>query len=191
VPRGQTERPLVFDARAGAANDALLGASGLYDFLPHSGDPLAPIPHEPHALAAWLRERAFKERAGHDPGCRPDGSGCTPVTRRLMAGVVVGDIETLLAYPGTPPDLRGALVALLGERPGARSLGVIRDGAGREVAAIDLGEQASDPDGARVVAFDPDTGELRGNAVTGGHDVRWLRMYAIDAARVAAVGDRP
>ena len=45
--------------------------------------------------------------------------------------------------------------------------------------------------GAGIVAFDPDTGELRGNAVTDGHAARWLRMYAIDAARVAAVGDRP
>jgi hypothetical protein len=59
------------------------------------------------------------------------------------------------------------------------------------VAAIELGPGASDPDGAGIVAFDPDTGELRGNAMTDGHAVRWLRMYAIDAARVAAVGDRP
>jgi hypothetical protein len=191
VPRGHTERPLVFDVKPGAANDTLLGASGLYDFLPHSGDPLAPIPHEPQALTAWLTERAFKERGRHDPGCQPDGNGCTPVTRRLVADVVVGDIETLLAYPGTPPSLRAVLVRVLGERPGARSLGVIRDGAGREVAAIDLGPGASDPDGAGIVAFDPDTGELRGIAFTDGHDVRWLRMYAIDGARVTAVGDRP
>jgi hypothetical protein len=189
-PRGHTERPLVIDVAAGAANDTLLGASGLYDFLPHHGDPLAPIPRQPRALTAWLRQRAFKERAAHDPGCHPDGGGCTPVTRRLMADVVVGDIETLLAYPATPPRLRAALVQVLGERPGARSLGVIRDGAGREVAAISLGQGASEPDGAGVVAFDPDTGELRGIAVTDGHDVRWLRMYAIDAARVKAVGDR-
>jgi hypothetical protein len=190
APAARTERPLAFDVKADAAGDALLGAGGLYDFLPHGGDPLAPIPHAPAALTAWLRERAFKERAGkQDPGCRLDGRGCKRGTLRLMADVEVEDIESLLAYPATPPDLRATLVRVLGARPGARSLGLIRDGAGREVAAIAVADVA---DGAPVIAFDPDTGELRGVAARGaGGELRWLRTYAVQAARVAAVGDRP
>jgi hypothetical protein len=187
VPNPEGMRPLsqTVDARA-----VYLGANGLYDFLPHDGDPLRPIPHDPAALAGWLRDRAFKERAGSDPGCHPDGSGCNAGVLRTLKDTYIGDIQTLLDYPATPPDLRAALVTLLGEAPGARSLGLVRDPAGREVAAIRVA--AGDAGTASIIAFDPDTGELRATGATGPRGtIRWSTAYAIDARRVPAIGDRP
>jgi hypothetical protein len=189
VPNPEGARPLSqkLDGR-----ELYLGANGLYDFLPHEGDPLRPIPHEPAALAEWLRVRAFKERAGSDPGCRPDGSGCEAGVLRTLKDTYIGDIQTLLGYPATPPDLRAALVTLLGQVPGARSLGLIHDPAGREVAAIRVADGKAGAGEPSVIAFDPDTGELRATGAVGAHSaVRWSTIYAIDARRVPAVGDRP
>jgi hypothetical protein len=189
VPNPEGMRPLSQDVDGRAL---YLGANGLYDFLPHDGDPLEPIPHEPAALAAWLRERAFKERAGNDPGCQPDGDGCNPGVLTTLKDTYIGDIETLLGYPATPPGLRAALVRLLGEVPGARSLGLVRDPAGREVAAISVDAGKAGAGEPSVIAVDPDTGELRATGATGPHDtIRWSTTYAIDARRVPAVGDRP
>ncbi|HET8535647.1 MAG TPA: hypothetical protein VFL73_00585 [Solirubrobacteraceae bacterium] len=189
VPNPQGMRPLSqnVDARA-----TYLGANGLYDFLPHAGDPLAPIPRDHDALAAWLRDRAFKERAGNDPGCHPDGSGCNAGALRLLKDTYVGDIETLLAYPATPPDLRAALVTLLGEIPGARTLGLVRDPIGRQVAAISVNTRPASPGEPSVIAFDPDTGELRATGSPGPHGtIRWSTTYATTTRRVQAIGDRP
>lgn len=188
-PAGAGMRPLEQDVPD--INSSLLGANGLYDFLPHDGDPLAPVPRDPAALAAWLRERAWKERASRDEGCRPDGDGCKAVTRRLLDSTVVGDITTLLAYPATPPVLAAALVQVLGERPGARALGLMRDEAGRDVAAISLPTGSTDQPDTGIVALDPDTGVLR--AIGSQHDgtIRWNRTYAVTAARVPRLGTRP
>jgi hypothetical protein len=102
----------------------------------------------------------------------------------------IGDIETLLGYPATPPDLRAALVTLLGEAPGARSLGLVRDPAGRTVAAIRAA--AGDAGESSIIAFDPDTGELRASGTSGPNGaIRWATTYAIDTRRVPAIGDRP
>jgi hypothetical protein len=189
VPNPQGMRPLSqnLDARA-----TYLGANGLYDFLPHNGDPLAPIPHDRDALRGWLRERAFKERAGNDPGCHRDGTGCNPGVLRTLKDTYAGDIQTLLAYPATPPDLRAALVELLGQIPGARSLGLVRDPIGRQVAAIDVNAGASGYGEPSIIAFDPDTGELRATGAPGPHGaIRWSNTYAISTYRVAAIGDLP
>jgi len=189
VPNPQGMRPLTqnLDARV-----AYLGANGLYDFLPHDGDPLRPIPHDPAALATWLRERAFKERAGNDPGCQPDGTGCNPGVLRTLKDTYAGDIQTLLAYPATPPDLRAALVDLLGRIPGARSLGLVRDPIGRQVAAIDVNAGSSGYGEPSIIALDPGTGELRATGAPGPHGtIRWSTTYAITTQRVAAVGERP
>jgi hypothetical protein len=187
VPNPQGSRPLSQDLDGRAL---YLGANGLYDFLPHDGDPLRPIPHEPAALSGWLRERAFKERAMNDPGCHPDGSGCNPGVLLTLKDTYIGDIETLLGYPATPPDLRGALVTVLGEAPGARSLGLVRDPAGRPVAAIRAG--AGDAGESSIIAFDPDTAELRASGTSGPNGtIRWATTYAIDTRRVPAIGDRP
>jgi hypothetical protein len=189
VPNPQGMRPLSqnLDARA-----TYLGANGLYDFLPHDGDPLRTIPHDRDALSAWLRERAFKERAGNDPGCHPDGSGCNSGVLRTLTDTYAGDIQTLLAYPATPPDLRAALVELLGQIPGARSLGLVRDPVGRQVAAIDVNAGASGYGEPSIIAFDPDTGELRATGAPGPYGaIRWSNTYAISTYRVAAIGDLP
>lgn len=188
-PPGEAMRPIEQDVPD--VNDGLLGANGLYDFLPHDGDPLAPIPHAPAALTAWLRERAWEERATHDDGCRPDGDGCEAATRREIDKTVAGDIATLLAYPVTPPPLAAALVQVLGEQRGARALGLLRDEAGRKVAAIGLPAGSTDTPDRGVVALDPETGVLR--AVGSEHDgaIRWQRTYAVTAARVTALGARP
>jgi hypothetical protein len=188
VPNPQGMRPLSQDLDARAT---YLGANGLYDFLPHDGNPLGPIPHETGALSAWLRERAFKERAGNDPGCQPDGTGCNPGVLRTLKDTYAGDIQTLLAYPATPPDLRGALVELLGEIPGARSLGLVRDPIGREVAAININAD-SGPGEPSIIAFDPKTGELRATGSPAPHGaIRWSTTYAVATQRVAAIGNQP
>jgi hypothetical protein len=189
VPNPQGMRPLSQDLDARAM---YLGANGLYDFLPHDGDPLGPIPHNRDALAAWLRDRAFKERAGNDPGCNPDGTGCNAGVLRSLDDTYAGDIETLLAYPATPPDLRGALVELLGEIPGARSLGLVRDPVGRQVVAMSVSADKAGPGEPSIVAFDPNSGELRATGAPGPRGtIRWSTIYAITTSRVAAVGDRP
>jgi|GEM_PF-2645579 len=199
-PAGEPFQPLEQDVAD--IGDVLLGALGLYDDLPHDGDPLAPIPHDPAALAAWLRDRAWKARAGDDKGCRPDGDGCAAATRRLLGMNVVGDITTLLAYPATPPELAAALVRVLGELPGARALGLLRDEADREVAAISLPSTdtpdavAIDPEtGALrttdVIALDPETGALRAVGTQRDGTIRWSRTYAVTAVRVPTLGARP
>jgi hypothetical protein len=188
-PPGEGMRPLQQDVPD--VNAVLLGANGLYDFLPHEGDPLAPIPHAPAELAAWLRERAWKERATFDHGCRPDGDGCEPATRREIDRTVAGDIATLLAYPATPPPLAAALVQVLGEQPGASALGLLRDEAGREVAAIGLPEGSTDSRDRGVIALDPETGVLRALGSERSGTIRWQRTYAVTAARVTRLGERP
>lgn len=187
-PRGEGMRPLAQDVPD--VNDVLLGANGLYDFLPHDGDPLAPIPHAPTELATWLRERAWKERASRDPGCRPDGDGCEAATRLDIDRTIAGDITTLLAYPDTPRRLAAALVQVLGEQPGARALGLLRDDAGREVAAIGLPAGTTDTADPGVIALDPQTGVLRAVGSERGGAIRWQRTYAVTAARVATLGAR-
>jgi hypothetical protein len=188
-PAGEGMRPLAQDVPD--VNDVLLGANGLYDFLPHDGDPLAPIPHAPAELATWLHERAWKERASLDHGCRPDGDGCEPATRSEIDRTVAGDIATLLAYPETPRRLAAALVQVLGEQPGARALGLLRDEAGREVAAIGLPAGATDTADRGVVALDPESGVLRAMGSEHGGTIRWQRTYAVTASRVTTLGARP
>jgi hypothetical protein len=188
-PPGEGVRPLEQDVPH--VNAVLLGANGLYDFLPHNGDPLAPIPRAPAELAAWLRERAWKERATRDQGCRPDGDGCEAVTRREIDKTVAGDIATLLAYPDTPRRLAAALVQVLGEQPGARALGLLRDEAGREVAAIGLPAGTTDMPDRGVIALDPETGVLRAVGSERSGAIRWARTYAVTAARVTTLGARP
>ncbi len=192
IPSASAERPLSTDFAAGGGDERLLGANGLYDVLPHDGDPLAGIPRQPSALAAWLQERSWQRRGKSQAGCDGNGDGCSFAIRRLIDDTIISDIETLLAYPATPPALRASLVSVLTERSGTRSLGLIRDLRGRQVAAVTLGAGMHDGDGSDVIAFDPTSGELRaiGNTADGG-DVRWTRTYAIVSQRVGDVGDTP
>ena len=191
VPKPGTERPLVSDFPAGTADDLLLGANGLDQSLAQQGPPLADVPNTAPELSAWLQQKALERRIRRGEECSASLADCTPSQRRLVLDTVVSDIETLLAYPDTPPKLRAALITVLTNQEGARSLGIIRDSEQRKVAAVRLGDGRRDGDGANVIAFDPATGELRGIAFATGTDLRWQRLSDIVSARVINVGDRP
>jgi hypothetical protein len=75
--------------------------------------------------------------------------------------------------------------------PGSRSLGLIKMPDGDQVAAVRLDGPHID-DLQDIIAFDPDTGALRGRATTGDDGVvRWQRTFNDARARVPALGDRP
>jgi hypothetical protein len=122
--------------------------------------PLSALPREPDELGAYLRDQGT-------------GTGVT----------------TLLRYPLTPPDLRAALFDVMATVPEARSLGTLRDGAGRAAAAIALPRDANG--GENILAFDPRTSQLlaQGSA-DGDGGVRWTTVYGIATAAVDAVEDR-
>lgn len=191
VPKPKTERPLASDFPADTANELLLGANGLSESLATQGDPLAALPQTATALATWLQQKAWERRIRPAGGCASSLLGCTNGQRRLVLDTVVSDIETLLAYPVTAPELRAILITVLTRQDGARSLGIVRDPEQREVAAVQLGNERQDGDGANVVAFDPSTGELRGIATNSDTGLRWQRLSDIVSARVQQVGARP
>lgn len=191
VPGLDIARPLASDFPAATANKMFLGANGLYDSLAHDGDPLADVPRTSAALVHWLQQKAWERRIRPRDECPASLAGCTDGQRRLVQDTVVSDIETLLGFPGTPPELRAALVTVLTQQDGARSLGIIRDPENREVAAVQLGEGRHDGDGGNVVAFDPASGELRGIGAKSGREVRWYRTIAVVSARVENVGEKP
>ncbi len=197
VAPGAGEYPLVHDLTADEARSDLLGANGLADRLPQRGDPLAELPREPGALRRELHRMAWEERAAHEDSCALDGEGCSAPVWQDIARTEVGFVATLLRYPATTPTLRAALIAVLGSTPGARSLGLIEHPSGREVAAIQL-DGKHDPDGLDVIAFDPVTGALRGQAVRDGGAavvadgaLRWFETIADVGARVQRIGERP
>lgn len=191
IPKPRTERPLVSDFPVGTANELLLGANGLNRSLAQQGAPLADVPRTATALSTWLRQKAWERRIRRSDDCSASLDDCTDAQRRLVQDTVISDIETLLGYPDTPPELRASLVAVLTDQDGARSLGIIRDPEQREVAAVQLGNGRHDGDGANVIAFDPATGELRGIATDSGTAIRWQRLNEIVSAHVTTVGDRP
>jgi Sigma-70 region 2 len=133
-------------------------------------------PHQPKALAAFLRDAARRQRPGGP--------------ERNITNTFGTDVTTFLRYPRTPPDLRAALLEVFATVPGAKLLGRIRDGAGRTAAAIDLPDDMNDA--ADIVAFDPATARLVAEGISNGPgSVRWLHTYALSAAGVARVGERP
>ncbi len=175
IPPAGPERPLSQDTDDAAAQ--LLGANGLHEQLPPDGDPLARLPREPAALAQELRRMAIgSRRTEQEP---------------LITQTVSGFVSTLLDYPASPADLRAALIKVLADMPGSTSLGLITMPGGARVAAIRLDGDHVD-DAQDIIAFDPDTGALRGRATTGDDGVvRWQRTMNDTRARVARLGERP
>src|SRR5262249_57035862 len=106
--------------------------------------PLSVVPHERGALEEFLQRAAERQRPGE-----PESQ---------VRNTFGTDVTTFLRYPGTPPDLRSALLDVFAGLPGARMLGRIRDGAGRPAAAIDLPDDMND--GKDIIAFDPATARL-------------------------------
>jgi hypothetical protein len=159
----------------GELDASMLFNSNLEAVLPRR-DPLSVLPHQPKALAAFLHDAARRHRPGG-----PE----TNITNTFGT-----DVTTFLRYPRTPPDLRAALLEVFATVPGAKLLGRIRDGAGRTAAAIDLPDDMNDA--ADIVAFDPATARLVAEGISNGPgSVRWLHTYALSAAGVARVGERP
>ena len=150
----------------GELDAVLLGAGSLDAALP-KGDPLRDLPTDPDALERELQRLSVKR-----------GYGTT--------------ITTLLRYPFTSPQLRRTLLHLLGEVPGARRLGAVRDPAGRRGAAILLAGDLKN--GLNVVVFDLATGRLlaQGRAEDGTPDtLRWHDLYDIEVGAVDRIGQRP
>jgi hypothetical protein len=153
----------------------LLFNSNLEAVLPRD-DPLSVVPHERKALEAFLQRAARRQRPGE-----PDSQ---------VRNTFGTDVTTFLRYPGTPPDLRSALLDVFAGVPGARMLGRIRDGAGRPAAGIDLPDDMND--GKDIIAFDPATARLVAEGTSDGHgSVRWANLYALSSGTVARVGERP
>jgi hypothetical protein len=154
---------------------AMLFNSNLEAVLPRN-DPMSVVPHERRALEAFLEHAARRQRP-NEPESQVRNTFGT-------------DVTTFLRYPGTPPDLRSALLDVFADVPGARLLGRIRDGAGRPAAGIDLPYDMND--GKDIIAFDPATARLVAEGTSDGHgSVRWNNIYALKTARVAKVGERP
>jgi hypothetical protein len=154
---------------------SMLFNSNLEAVLPRDA-PLSVLPHEPRALEAFLQRAARTQR--------PEGS------ESEIRNTFGTDVTTFLRYPGTPPDLRSALLDVFANVPGARLLGRIRDGAGRPAAGIDLPDDMND--GKDIIAFDPATARLVAEGTSDGRGgVRWNNLYAMQTARVAKVGERP
>lgn len=178
---------------AGELDEVLLGGGSLDEALPE-GDPLRDLPVEPDALGRALRRVAWFQRvriSGDEP-CAPDLRDCSRPTRRNIDSVYGSDITALLRYPFATPELRRALLRVLGDVPGARRLGALRDPAGRRGAAILLPDPVND--GRNVVVFDLSTGRLLadGRAQDGTvATLRWQDVYDLDVAGVGRIGQRP
>ncbi len=186
IPQGDVAQPLAHLTDP----DEMLGANGLSDQLPDD-DPLAELPRDTAQLAARLHEMAWKGRIDSGDDCPLDLEGCSSSQRTLVQQTQTGFIATLLGYPATPADLRAALIRVLAATAGSRSAGLLRAPDGSRVAAVRLAPEHA-PDGLDIIAFDPDTGALRGQAQTGvDRVVRWLRTNADVRSRVPAVGERP
>jgi hypothetical protein len=167
--------PKVSDFRAGELDEVMLFNSNLEAVLPKR-DPLSVLPREPRALEAFLHRAARTQR--------PEGPASS------ISNTFGTDVTTFLRYPRTPPDLRAALLDVFAKVPGARLLGKIGDSVGRPAAAIQLPRDMND--GNDIVAFDPATARLVAEGRSDGDGgVRWGRTYALRAASVARVGERP
>jgi hypothetical protein len=177
----------------GQLDKVLLGSGALDEVLPQ-GDPLRGLSTEPTALARELRRIAWYQRvriSGEGP-CAQDLHDCSPSTRRNIASQYGGNLRTLLRYPFASPDLRRALLHLLGDLPGARRMGAVRDPAGRRGAAIVVPESIND--GLNVIVFDLATGRL----LADGHaddgtvaTLRWQDVYDLKVGGVGKIGERP
>lgn len=181
------------DFGPGELDEVLLGGGSLAQALPE-GDPLRDLPTQPGALARALRRIAWFQRvriSGDDP-CAPDLSDCSRSTRRTIDSVYGSSITALLRYPFSPPALRRSLLRVLGDVPGARRLGALRDPVGRRGAGILLPDPVND--GRNVVVFDLESGRLLadGRAEDGTvATLRWSGVYDLEVGGVDSVGDRP
>jgi len=173
VPPGGGWGPKRQAFKAGELDKTLIFNSNFEAALPVK-DPLSVVPHDPGALAAFLREAAAKQRKG-DEG---------EITNTFGT-----DVTTLLRYPRTPPDLRAALLQVFATLPGTRTLGVIQDGEGRTAAALQLPPDMND--GKDVIAFDPETSQLLGEGMAYKGGVRWVYRYGVQTGAVAEAGERP
>jgi hypothetical protein len=127
-----------------------------------------------------------------DGPCADDLHDCSPSTPGSIASRYGGNITTLLRYPFASPDLRRALLHLLGDLPGARRMGAVRDPAGRRGAAIVVPESMNN--GLSVIVFDLATGRL----LADGHaddgtvaTLRWHDVYDLKVGGVGRIGQRP
>ena len=187
-PRVQTVRP-------SGISELLLGTGALNEVLP-SPDPLRGLPVEPAALHERLRTLAWRqrtERSGDGDGaCKQRLSDCPPTYRALFEEFALIDATTLLRYPFAGPALRKALFGVLATIPGVRSLGTLRDPAGRLGAAIFL--PGHGPDGQNVALFATRTSRL---LAVGAADaprvdhIQWSRIERVAAATVGRIGERP
>jgi hypothetical protein len=185
--------PKVTRFSAHQADSLLLGPGELHQALP-KGHPLADMPRDPAALRAYLMRIAWVQRtkiSGEGP-CAADLHDCSASTRRNIRSMFGSDLVTLLRYPYTPPALRRSLFAVMAGLPGARSLGPVRDPAGRRAVAIEI--PPSLDDGLGIIAFDPHRATL---VAIGASDeprsaeIRWSTLYAVAAGVVGKVGERP
>jgi hypothetical protein len=178
---------------AGELDEVLLGNGGLVDALP-KGDPLRDLPTEPQALARELQRIGWYQRvhvSGEGP-CAPDLHDCSAATRRNIEGRYGTNITTLLRYPFASPELRRALLHLLGAIPGAQRLGALRDPAGRRGAGILIPERLND--GLNVIVFDLATGRLLADGPADDGTpatLRWHDVYDLKVDGVQRIGQRP
>lgn len=176
-------------------NELLLGAGELSSVLP-SPDPLRGMPVEPEALHQYLRTLAWRqrtERSGEgDDACKLKLSDCPAGIRATVEDFALIDVPVLLRYPFAPPALRKGLFGVFAAIPGVRSLGTLRDPAGRLGAAILLPGDGND--GQNVILFAPATSRL---LAIGSTDlpridhIHWTRIEGVQTATVARIGVRP
>ena len=159
------------DFGPGELDKTLIFNSNLEAVLPKD-DPLSVVPRDPRELSAFLSAAAEKQR--------PEGP------ESVVRDTFADDALTFLRYPRTPDDLRAALIEVLATRPGTRALGEIRDSADRPVTALQLASG-----GGVVVAYDPATWRLMATGYKVADGVRWNMTYALAAAAVEKIGDRP
>ena len=163
--RGRTVAPQGTIAWATPPSEALQAAGGNASGLvkPYDGDyrygdgpmarvPFAALPEDPVALGALLEAAIRDTRWALHPSSHP----------RWVPGVVEEEVShsavILLSMGNLTGGQRKALFELLSSRPGARSLGDVRDASGREGVgvALPLGQSKSE---LRVI-IDPKTSDI-------------------------------
>jgi hypothetical protein len=163
--RGRTVAPQGTIAWDAPPSDALRAAGGLASGLvkPYDGDyrygdgplarvPFAALPDDPVALGALLEAAIRDTRWALHPSKNPQWAPGV-VEEAISHSAVI-----LLSLGNLTGDQRKALFELLSSRPGARSLGEVRDATGREGVGVALPVSASRSE-LRVI-IDPKTSDI-------------------------------
>lgn len=173
----------------------LLGSGELYSLLPQ-GAPFRDMPRSPAAVRTYLQDVAWRQRTvlsnDGDDACRAALADCPAELKQTVRSLALSFALTIVEHPYAPPSLRQALLAMFAAGPGARSLGTLHDRAGRAGQAILLSGDGAD--GINVVLVDRPRARLVAEATTTTADadhVRWYRVFAVQRATVARLGDRP